>query len=226
MNNVIAYDFRGHAVRVLGTPDRPLFVATDVCRALSLNNASLAVNGNPTRGEAGLEADEKGVANVNTLGGKQNLLCVTESGLYALIFKSRKAKAREFRKWVTAEVLPSIRRTGAYDAKGQDMKGLLAALLTRVDRLERCVLQAKATGRVPGGRPRHYPLERYLEAFPADAVVRYSAAYRRFCEVVGYTSRGSFCEAVCQLRLNDQLLKTENGLYVRATQPQRKAEAS
>lgn len=61
-----------------------------------------------------LEDDEKGVDSVYTLGGIQQLATVSESGLYALIFRSRKASAKVFRRWVTSEVLPAIRKTGQY----------------------------------------------------------------------------------------------------------------
>ena len=63
-----------------------------------------------------LEEDEKGVHTVNTLGGSQDAAVVYESGLYALIFKSRKPEAKAFRKWVTSEVLPTLRRHGCYPA--------------------------------------------------------------------------------------------------------------
>jgi prophage antirepressor-like protein len=63
---------------------------------------------------ASLDDDEKGVSNVYTLGGMQKMLCINESGLYHLIFTSRKGEAKAFRKWVTSEVIPSIRKTGSY----------------------------------------------------------------------------------------------------------------
>lgn len=100
------FDFRGNQVRVVLRSGEPVFVASDVCRALELSNTSKALDG--------LDADEKGVTLTDTPGGPQDVLTVDESGLYHLIFKSRKAVAVAFRKWVTAEVLPSIRRTGGY----------------------------------------------------------------------------------------------------------------
>jgi prophage antirepressor-like protein len=116
MNALVqAFQFSGQGVRVLGTPDRPLFVAADVCMVLGLGNASLAVKGNPTRGDEGLDADEWGVCMVNTLGGKQRMLAVSESGLYRLIFKSVRPEAKAFQKWVFDEVLPAIRKTGYYE---------------------------------------------------------------------------------------------------------------
>ena len=63
-----------------------------------------------------LDEDEKGRQTLPTLGGAQNMGVVSESGLYALIFRSNKPEAKKFRKWVTSEVLPEIRRTGLYVA--------------------------------------------------------------------------------------------------------------
>lgn len=100
-------------VRVAGTADAPMFCATDVCAVLSIANSRDALNA--------LDEDEKGVALTDTPGGRQQMLHVTESGLYHLIFKSRKAAAKRFRRWVTDEVLPEIRRTGGYDLGGMVM---------------------------------------------------------------------------------------------------------
>lgn len=87
----------------------PWFVAKDVCRVLEL--------GNVTEATRGLEEDERCSVVLNTPGGRQEMLIITESGLYSLIFRSRKPQARAFRKWVTSEVLPAIRLTGSYGAQ-------------------------------------------------------------------------------------------------------------
>lgn len=82
------------------------FVASDVCKALGFRKAS-----NVTRL---LDADEKGASKVSTLGGLQEVTIINESGLYSLIFSSKKPTAKKFKKWVTATVLPSLRRYGGY----------------------------------------------------------------------------------------------------------------
>lgn len=82
------------------------WVARDVCKVLGLSNTTVALQP--------LDDDEKGVRKVYTLGGAQNMAVINESGLYALIVRSNKPAAKPFRKWVTAEVLPAIRRTGCY----------------------------------------------------------------------------------------------------------------
>ena len=71
-----------------------------------------------------LDDDEKGVSSVYTLGGGQETTVVNESSLYNLIFTSRKPQAKAFRRWVTSEVLPSIRATRRYDAAGDLQTGV------------------------------------------------------------------------------------------------------
>ncbi|WP_236442460.1 Bro-N domain-containing protein [Pseudomonas syringae] len=115
VSNVIPFRFEAKEVRTLLINNQPWFVAADVCSSLAISNVSLAVNGRADRQSDGLDEDEKGIATVNTPSGAQEMLVVNESGLYALIFKSRKAEAKRFKKWVTAEVLPAIRKNGRYE---------------------------------------------------------------------------------------------------------------
>ena len=103
----------GASIRMQMIKDEPWFAAKDLCEVLGIKNSRDAVQG--------LDDDEKGVANTDTLGGKQELTFVNESGMYALIFQSRKPQARAFRKWVTGEVLPSLRKYGYYVAPGAQL---------------------------------------------------------------------------------------------------------
>lgn len=119
VSNVIPFNFGRQQVRTLLVNDQPWFVAADVCASLAIGNVSLAVNGRADRESDGLDEDEKGIATVNTPSGAQEMLVVNESGLYALIFKSRKSEAKQFKKWVTAEVLPTIRKHGRYEDQGK-----------------------------------------------------------------------------------------------------------
>ncbi|KZE66840.1 antirepressor, partial [Fictibacillus phosphorivorans] len=100
------FDFRGQQLRVVEQNNEPWFVAKDVCDILEIKNNRDALSK--------LDEEEKGVALTDTLGGKQKLSIVNESGLYELIFTSRKLEAKVFKKWVKQEVLPSIRKHGAY----------------------------------------------------------------------------------------------------------------
>lgn len=94
------------AVRAMLRDREPLFVAADVCAALDLGNVSAALSR--------LDDDDKGIISIDTLGGPQQMVIISESGLYSLILGSRKPEAKPFKRWVTSEVLPSIRRTGSY----------------------------------------------------------------------------------------------------------------
>lgn len=94
-------------IRSVVVNGEPLFVAKDVCEVLDIEKHRNAV--------LRLDDDEKGSpVVVDTLGGPQSMATVNESGLYALIFQSRKPEAKAFRKWVTKEVLPNIRKNGFY----------------------------------------------------------------------------------------------------------------
>lgn len=101
------------AVRAVTLEGEPWFVAADVCRALGLGNSSKAV--------MPLDDDEKGITNSNTLGGEQKMVIVSEPGLYSLIVRSRKPEAKAFKRWITHEVIPSIRKTGGYIAGQETM---------------------------------------------------------------------------------------------------------
>jgi len=103
---ITPFNFNSHDIRVIVRDGEPWFVAADVAGVLGYRDASNA-------GRV-LDEDEKGTQIVSTLGGSQKLTIINESGLYALVMRSRKPEARKFAKWVTSEVLPAIRRTGSY----------------------------------------------------------------------------------------------------------------
>ena len=108
---VFTFNASNQNIRVQMKDGEPWFVAKDVCDALTLENSRKAT--------ASLDDDEKGVSPIVTPSGTQQMTIVSESGLYNLIFQSRKAEAKAFRKWVTSEVLPSLRKTGRYELKPQ-----------------------------------------------------------------------------------------------------------
>ena len=95
-------------VRSVLIDGEPWFAAADVCRALDINNNRQAI--------ARLDEDEKGVISTDTPGGEQKMSFVNEPGLYTLVLGSRKPEAKLFKRWITHEVIPSIRKTGAYSA--------------------------------------------------------------------------------------------------------------
>lgn len=111
MSNLINFNFENSPIRVVEKQGEPWFVANDVCDVLGLTN--------PRKALTALDDDEKDVTSSYTLGGEQKINIINESGLYILILRSRKATQQgtvqhKFRKWVTSEVLPSIRKTGSY----------------------------------------------------------------------------------------------------------------
>jgi anti-repressor protein len=152
--SIIPFDFEGAAVRTVERDGEPWFIALDVCRVLDLNNSSQAISR--------LDDDEKGVITNDTLGGAQDIAIINESGLYSLTLTSRKPAAKRFKKWVTSEVLPSIRKTGAYAVKPQPdpmvmlndpgtLRSLLAGYSEKVQALEASVKaeQAKIEAQAP-----------------------------------------------------------------------------
>lgn len=101
-------------VRTVVKDNEPWFVAADVCRALELTNNRMAVDR--------LDEDEKDVSSIDTLGGAQSVTIINEPGLYSLVLGSRKPEARAFKRWITHEVIPTIRKTGAYMTPETAMK--------------------------------------------------------------------------------------------------------
>lgn len=93
-------------IRVVERDGEPWFVAVDICGALDIANSRDALTQ--------IDEDEKGVALTDTLGGAQEVAVVNEPGLYSLVLGSRKSEARAFKRWITHDVIPAIRKTGMY----------------------------------------------------------------------------------------------------------------
>ena len=145
MSNITTFNFDALQVRAVLRDGEPWFVASDVCAVLEVADVRQAVER--------LDDSERGGCTVPTPGGPQEVRAVNESGMYALIFTSRKPEAQRFRRWVTSEVLPSIRRTGQYTARPAggpsnleqlQMAEVLASAL-RLDGSSRLKLMADAT---------------------------------------------------------------------------------
>ncbi|MDF0729119.1 BRO family protein [Pseudomonas entomophila] len=113
---VIPFQFEARKVRALLIDDQPWFFAIDVCSALALSDTNKAL--------LGLDSDEKCEHEQYSGSGRKPIL-INESGLYSLILRSRKAEAKRFKKWVTAEVLPSIRKHGRYEDTDNRMATLV-----------------------------------------------------------------------------------------------------
>jgi len=170
MNAISQYQFGNHPVRIAMRGDEPWFVAKDVCDALGYANSRGALADH-------LDADERGVASADTPGGQQKMQIINESGLYALVLRSRKPEARKFAKWVTGEVLPSIRKTGRYSVQ----PALPNACITAAQAGE---LSALIAERFPDGRDRPYAWGRFNNHFRIARYRELPAA--RFAEACAY----------------------------------------
>lgn len=116
MAEITPFNFGSNIVRVVSRNNDPWFIANDVCKALGYSNTSKAIADH-------LDDDERYNESLDRGG---SLLLISESGLYALILRSRKPEARKFAKWVTSEVLPTIRKTGSYQSNTQSQRTALA----------------------------------------------------------------------------------------------------
>ena len=133
MNNIQIFKYENNDVRTVEMNGEPWFVLKDVCKALGIAKYRDVADG--------LDADERAPVRVDTLGGAQEMTCINESGLYSVILRSDKPAAKPFRKWVTSEVLPSIRKNGGYIAGQEQLspeelmaKALLVANKTLAER--------------------------------------------------------------------------------------------
>lgn len=128
-------------IRTTGTPDNPEFCAMDLCRALGYVNGRDAV---------AKHVDEDDVAKRDTtdsIGRTQLLTYVTESGMYALVLGSKLPQAKQFKHWVTSEVLPSLRRTGSYSIEQLSRKQLAIMVVEAEEEKERLALENKQQSR-------------------------------------------------------------------------------
>lgn len=144
MSTIIPFQFDAHAIRVqIDEAGQPWFNANDVCSALEFVNPHKAVADH-------VDADDLTKREViDNLGRQQRANHINESGLYALILGSTKDAAKRFKRWVTSEVLPAIRKTGAYS-----VPGALAALPAPThDRVSAILLIGEAVAKVPGVKP-------------------------------------------------------------------------
>lgn len=106
MSALEVFQYANQQVRTFEIDGQPWFVLADICAVLDIAN--------PRNVAARLDEDEKGVRPLDTPGGVQSVTIVNESGMYQVVLRSDKPEAKQFRWWVTHEVLPSIRRTGSY----------------------------------------------------------------------------------------------------------------
>ncbi|WP_163833366.1 phage antirepressor KilAC domain-containing protein [Spartinivicinus ruber] len=130
MTDLLRFEFGSLSVRVIDKDGEPWFVAKDISSVLGYSLPSAMTRH--------LDAEEKDMSIVHTLGGAQELQTINESGLYSAIIRSRRPEAKVFKKWVTSEVLPAIRKTGGYGitpidwTNTQQVAGILAQSMEKI----------------------------------------------------------------------------------------------
>lgn len=145
MSNIKIYEnIEFGKIRVKEINNEPWFVGNDICKILGYSNPRDAIGNHVFQ-------EDKGVDSIDTLGGKQNMTIINESGLYSLIFSSRLPIAQAFKRWVTNEVLPSIRKNGGYIAGQEHLsddelmaKALLVAK-NKINEKDKVIEQMKPT---------------------------------------------------------------------------------
>lgn len=130
MNEIKVFNFQENEVRIVDIGGEPWFVAKDVCDVLGIQQ--------PVRAVENLDSDEVRKTHViDSLNRQQETYIINESGLYALVIRSNKPNARKFRKWITSEVLPAIRKTGSYIQSATGLPSsdvLMSTLYTEMER--------------------------------------------------------------------------------------------
>lgn len=123
MNEVQLFNFENHEVRSLLLNNEPWFVGKDVAEALGYSKARNAI-------ATHIDSEDKKDAPIQgTLGGVQEMTVINESGLYSLVLSSKLPSAKKFKRWVTSEVLPALRKTGQYQVKELSGQELMAKAL-------------------------------------------------------------------------------------------------
>jgi prophage antirepressor-like protein len=120
MNELQTFSFNEHEVRSILIDNQPWFVGKDVAEVLGYSNTRKALADH-------VDDEDKGVTKRDTLGGQQEMTIINESGLYSLILSSKLPTAKQFKRWVTSEVLPAIRKTGMYATTGTEKYYILEA---------------------------------------------------------------------------------------------------
>ena len=173
----------GDQFRIFGSADEPTFALVDACNILGLSNPTMAAR---SLSDADLSTTE-----VSSGGQRRQLNVVNESGLYELIFQSRKPEAKKFRRWITAEVLPSIRKTGSYStAPAIDPStpaGILAMAEQFASTARQLVLESEARQQLEVAVERQAPLVAKAEAHSASTKAIHRQEFAR--EVQAWAQR-------------------------------------
>lgn len=209
-------------VRTFRQGEEILFVAVDVCRALEIRNARDAVSR--------LDEDEKGVAIADTLGGQQTLNAINECGLYHLVLISRKPEAKAFKRWITHEVIPAIRKHGGYLTPEKVEEALLnpdtliklasQLKLERAKRKEAETKRKEAETKLAIAKPKASYYDEYMnreETFSVSDVadtlgLTYQRLYKHLC-MIGWLCKPVGCSHQVTAQAPDGVFKICQALF-------------
>lgn len=150
MSNLTPFTYGTHEVRTITRDGEPWFVLADLCKVLDLSAPHMVAKR--------IADDMKGRSLISTLGGSQEMTIVSEAGMYAVIMRSDKPESEPFRRWVTSEVLPTIRKTGGYGVQKQlTGRELMAAALIEAQ----ATLEA-ASKELEAARPKAHAWDTWL----------------------------------------------------------------
>lgn len=204
MNGLQVFNYHDKEVRTVQRDGEPWWVLTDICEALELKS--------PHKVAARLDDDEKGRTFLPTLGGEQELTIVNEPGLYTVILRSNNPEAKKFKRWVTHEVLPSIRKTGAYatqpdarlEALTEEVRKLTECVATIIERLNEPTLQISQTrdSTIPGKAARRRWMRTLNEKLDLLEVRFGASRYEILCKIY------EFIEQKFNVLLDEERLKT------------------
>lgn len=126
MSEISVFDYEGNGIRTVWLSDEPWWVLRDICDTLNLSNPSMVADR--------LDEDERAKLN---LGRQGDAIIINESGLYNVIIRSEKTEAKRFKRWITHEVLPEIRKTGGYKLPSYEVGNNLTGATTYIKTLAR-----------------------------------------------------------------------------------------
>lgn len=201
MEELQIFSFEENDVRTTVINNQPYFVAADVCTVLEIKNSRDAVSR--------LEDDEKATSVVPTHYGDKLMHVINESGLYALIFSSRKEEAKRFRRWVTSEVLPQIRKTGKYEAPKDPMEIMrlqfeaLDQTNKKVDTIEKDVTYLKDEVKLDAGE--YNFIAKHVRRNVMEIIQRFGFADSQEVKQALFKDINSGLNEVCGIKTRTQL---------------------
>ena len=184
-------------IRTLSINGEPWFVAQDIAGALGYGNSRDAVFKH-------VDADDKGVAKCDTLGGAQDMTVINESGMYSLILGSKLTNAKKFKHWVTSEVLPSIRKTGGYNLP-QTYPEALRALADQAEKAEKLLIQNNELQLV------NQEMKPKAEFFDAVAGSKKAMSMEEVAKILSYPGIGR--NKLFEISRNQNILQSDNIPY-------------